>query len=615
MKLTQSRVVPLVILTAIIAAVIATLMFRGQFVFGHEDPAGCDFSGVGLSISTSDENGDVVTEVSHGMEIFYKAILSIPELPTGNTGCNYGGGTLSITTPSGETVDVAGVDGAPEIPLIEIGGVYEAPAAPYTVDQIDAEDLALTVTASYSGGISHSVAGDVVHPMAGPVSQPSTIHIANPSIEVAISPDEQVVYEGGTADFRITITNTGGFQLSNIQISDSLETTCERNVGSLAVEDSTSFDCEMSPAQAAMNAATATAEVVGGVPEDQSSVSDTAIASITIEAIAISIDMTPSLQKVRVGNASSFEITVLNPNTTELVEVGVTVPDAPDCNRTIGAMAPGAANSYNCTSTHPSGTIVVTATAQGKVAAVATLTDSAEAQVVVFELDLAIDVTPKEQVIREGESGNFTVTVSNYGGTELSNVAVAAGDSSPDCSRSLGSIGSENEIIFECSSGPLSQDTQITMDVTGTAPDDGPVQDRDTVVVEVIHPNSVVGISELDTMVFRLVVQVLTITETNTGDSPLTNVYVDVEPAGVRLTAESKEFIGGDSLDDGVLSQGETWEWRLVTVSLTTDGPVLPGDAQEVAFEATGHGTDPLGGDITFPAFAAELDTLVVPIS
>jgi uncharacterized repeat protein (TIGR01451 family) len=603
-----------VVLAAVIAALVATLMFRGQFVFGHEDPPTCDISTVGLSVSTFDENGAVITEVSSRMQVFYRAILSIPELPTGETACHYGGGQLSVTLPNGETVDVAGVDGTSQIPLVQRGAVYQAPAAVYTVDQTDAENLLLTARAVYSGGVSHRGSAGVEHPRLASASLISQIQMERPAVEIDVSPAEQVVYAGGAADFRISITNTGGFELSNIQVFDSLETGCERNVGSLAVGDSTSFDCRMNPALEAANAVTVTADVIGGVPEELSSVRDTGSASVSIEDIAISIDMTPRLQRVRIGNPSSFDITVLNPNTTGLVDVAVTVPDAPDCNRTIGALSDGGSVSYSCTSTYSAGTTLITANARGRVVDVGILTDSAQVEVEVFELDLAIDVSPNEQIIREGSVADLSVKVSNYGNTELAEVTIS--DSiSTDCGRSLGTLKSQDEITFDCSSEPLSDDTNVTLSVAGIAPDDGPVQDSDEVVVKVLRPNSVVGLSEVDTMVFRLVVQVLTITETNTGDSPLTNVYVDVEPSNVRLTAESKEFIGGDNLGDSVLSPGETWEWRLVTVSLAGDSVVLDSDAQQVNFTAVGHGTDPLGGDITFPAFATEMDTLVVPIS
>ena len=545
--------------------------------------------------------------------IFYKAILSIPELPPEEIPCHYGAGQISITLPSGETVDVAGFDGASEIPLVQRGSIYEALAAAYTVNQNDAEDLVLTVRAAYTGGQSHSVAEGVDHPIAS-ATLFAQIQLTPPSIEIGIDPAEQVVYEGGKADFKITINNTGGFALSNIRVVDSLETDCERRVGSLAVGESTSFDCQMIPAEAGDNAATATADVIGGVPTDLSSVQDTASASIAIEATTISIDMTPVFQQVRVGNPSSFEISVQNPNATAIVDTAVAVPKAPDCSRAIGAMEAGATVTYECTSTHPAGTTLIIATAEAQVVGVVgILTDSTQVEVVVFEIDLTIDKTPKKQTIREGETASFTVMVNHYGNTDLADVVIAD-DSSPDCSRALGTLQSQDEVSYDCVSNPLDDDMESVITVTGTAPDGDSVQHSDSVMVKVLRLNTVVALTEIDTMVLRLVVQVLTVTESNIGDSPLTDVYVDVEPSNVRLTAASKEFIGGDDSGDGILDPGETWEWRLVIVSVAGDTVVLASDAQTVDVRATGHGTDPLGGDITFPAFATEQDTLEIPI-
>ena len=328
MKLTQTGTIPLVIFIAIIM-VIATLMFRDQFVSGHENPTGCDVSTVGLSIVTSDENGAVIIDASHGTQVFYQVILSIPELPAEETACNYGGGQLSITLPGGETSRVAGFEDVSEIPLVQRGSIYESPVIGYTVNQNDAEDLVLTVLAIYAGWSTHSVAEGVDHPTADTATVRAQIQLARPSIAVGINPAEQVVYEDGNADFKITISNTGGFELSNVQVVDSLETNCERGVGSLGVGATTSFDCQMIPAEAGDNFVTAIADVIGGVPTDLSSVQDTAIASIAIEATTVSIDMTPALQRVRVGNPSSFEISVQNPNTIAIVDVAVSVPESP----------------------------------------------------------------------------------------------------------------------------------------------------------------------------------------------------------------------------------------------------------------------------------------------
>ena len=100
----------------------------------------------------------------------------------------------------------------------------------------------------------------------------------------------------------------------------------------------------------------------------------------------------------------------------------------------------------------------------------------------------------------------------------------------------------------------------------------------------------------------RLVVQVLTITETNNGDSPLTDVYVNVMPSDTRLDINSKEFIGGDDSGDGILDPGETWEWRMVIVSVAGDHVVVAGDAGAIDVTATGHGTDPVGWGHNLPS-------------
>ena len=380
---------------------------------------------------------------------------------------------------------------------------------------------------------------------------------------------------------------------------------------------------ELSPAQMADNVVTATADVAGGAPEGQESVSDTATATISVVPVAISVEIAPASQKIRTGEAAAFEITVTNPNTTGLVEVAVSVANAAGCDQTIGAMGETGIedgsdiSTYMCSSELGLGTTMVTATATGTVSQVGTeVTDTAEAEVVVFDAVLGIEISPREQTIREGATVTFSVTVSNAGDIALTDVTVAAPDSAPGCSMTLGTVTAGQEITNDCTSEALAENTEVTMTVSGTAPDGGPVSDSDTVSVRVIHPGSEATVALVESLSFSLVVHVLTITETNTGDSPLTDVSVAVEPGGVTLTKDSaKQWIGGDDGDDGVLSPGETWEWRLVTVTLRGPGVDVEDDAESQVFTATATGTDPLGGEITHPAYAEELDTVEVSVS
>jgi uncharacterized repeat protein (TIGR01451 family) len=64
---------------------------------------------------------------------------------------------------------------------------------------------------------------------------------------------------------------------------------------------------------------------------------------------AIQIVKDPKSQTVTKGNTATFTITVLNTGDVALTDVVVTDALSPDCNRTIGNLAPGQSVSYKCT--------------------------------------------------------------------------------------------------------------------------------------------------------------------------------------------------------------------------------------------------------------------------
>ena len=194
----------------------------------------------------------------------------------------------------------------------------------------------------------------------------------------------------------------------------------------------------------------------------------------------------------------------------------------------------------------------------------------------------------------------------------MSNITV------PECNNSYNSLAPGAEETYECISGAMTADLTTEAVVSATAADGGPVENSDTANVSILRPSTAIGLSEHNTMVLRLVVQTLTVTETNDGDSPLTDVYVEVEPTGIILDRDSMEYVGGDYANDdgefGIMEVGETWEWRVVTVAVAGNGVFLPEDALGIEFTAIGHGIDILGGDVTFPGDAEERGVLEVPI-
>jgi uncharacterized repeat protein (TIGR01451 family) len=611
MSFIQRRAVLPVILVASIVAVLGAFLVSSQFVFGQEAAPGC-LPTVGVTIATFDSEGNLLSgRVSNGDDVSYSVRLAIPESPAGEVGCPFSGGQLSVTLPSGDTVDLAGVAGAADIPTVSLGAVYVSPAVPYTVNQVDAENMVLIAQAIYHGGESHSV-DEGEDPAEGSVS--NQIRMTPPGIEIQITPSTQLVYLGGVADFTVTVANTGGFTLSNVEVADSLNTNCTASFGSIVVGASENYSCSTIPEVDSTNEATVTAQIIGGVPAAQSQVTDSASATIDVETVLIAIDLSPDLQPVRSGSAATIMVEVTNPGPADLTDVKVTIiPMAVDCDRVIIAMAAEETVSYECQQTLPLGLTRVTGTVIGKVEGIDTLSNSDEVRVQVFALGLYIEKEPVEPTIHKGDSATFTITIGNPGGSALSNVQVTD-VLSPDCSRELDGVASDETITYECSSEELQEGFENTIDVEGTAPDGGLVTASASAIVDLINPTTVIEFSQTDSMVLRVIVNVLTITDTNTGDVALTDPYVEVEPIGRRLDLDSPEFIGGDDLDDGIMDPGEVWEWRLVTVAIVGDGLILPTGSTSVSYEATGHGIDSLGADVTFPAVLTERDTLELPI-
>lgn len=143
------------------------------------------------------------------------------------------------------------------------------------------------------------------------------------------------------------------------------------------------------------------------------------------------------------------------------------------------------------------------------------------------------------------------------------------------------------------------QDVTVTATGFGTGPrgrvitfPDDP-EERAAAAVDLIAPSTVVAISAAPTSVSFGEQVTWTVTERNDGDVPLATPFVRLDSRGTDngdVATLSAPPAAGDADGDGVLDPGETWTWTLTTIPTA-----------DVTVTATGHGTDPLGRDITFP--------------
>lgn len=101
-------------------------------------------------------------------------------------------------------------------------------------------------------------------------------------------------------------------------------------------------------------------------------------------APSIQIEKNPSLQNIESGGTANFTITVTNTGNTALVNVTVTDPLSPDCNKVIGDMLSGAVEVYSCEKTSVTENFTNVATVVGTPPFGDVVTDEDDADVTVF---------------------------------------------------------------------------------------------------------------------------------------------------------------------------------------------------------------------------------------
>ena len=192
------------------------------------------------------------------------------------------------------------------------------------------------------------------------VSAEDSAHVTviNPAISISKTPHTQTVAFAGTVTFTIGVKNTGDSTLTNVRVTDAQAPGCARTsadipqLASMAPGDELSYSCTVANVTANFtNVAVAT-----GTPEVGPDVSANDSAAVTVGPPpppvthpAISIVKDPKSQTVTVGKTATFKITVTNTGDVALTNVTVTDALSPNCNRTIGTLAPGASTSYTCT--------------------------------------------------------------------------------------------------------------------------------------------------------------------------------------------------------------------------------------------------------------------------
>jgi hypothetical protein len=134
----------------------------------------------------------------------------------------------------------------------------------------------------------------------------------------------------------------------------------------------------------------------------------------------------------------------------------------------------------------------------------------------------------------------------------------------------------------------------------------------------VINPNTT-----LTKIISATVNATYTFKEANTGDVILlapsvTDSNANCSPAQVLKPSPNATRNVGDTDNDGNFDPGETWSFSCTVsgiLTVDTDSGTATLSTGSASNTAVGHGTDPLGRDITIPLYPNETDSTSVTIT
>jgi uncharacterized repeat protein (TIGR01451 family) len=334
--------------------------------------------------------------------------------------------------------------------------------------------------------------------------------------------DTQTILTGGTATFKVTVTNDGDVDLTDVRVTDGTTPLCDNVIGNLASGASTSYTCTFTGATADFSS---TSSVVG-TPPTGPNVSDSDPTDVVVIDPSILIAKDPATQQIVSGGMASFTITVTNTGDVDLTDVSVSDALAPDCDATIGALAAGASTDYTCELTNVTADFTNSATATGTPPVGPDVDSTDTAAVDVTNPSIQIDKDPSSQQVVEGGTASFTITVTNNGDVELTDISVSDA-LAPDCDRTgLGPLAAGASIDYTCELDNVTADFTNSATATGTPPVGPDVEHTDTADVDAIVPSISVEKTPDNQQVVNGDPVTWTITVTNDGDVDLTSVQV-----------------------------------------------------------------------------------------
>jgi uncharacterized repeat protein (TIGR01451 family) len=313
--------------------------------------------------------------------------------------------------------------------------------------------------------------------------------VISPAISITKKPDTQTIRNGDTANWTITVTNTGDSTLTDVHVDDAQAPGCARTAAEIALiaphlsstfapDDSVSYDCSL----ANVTSSFTNTAVASGTDETDQDVTAQDSADVRVINPHVTILKTPDQQTIVSGQTASFTIQVINDGDSTLTNVVVTDALAPGCARTSAdipglasmpaAPADGSTITYTCTLANVTSSFTNTAVATGKpeVGPDVSSQDTAAVTVLPPVTHPAISIVkdPNTQTVDNGGTATFTITVLNTGDVALTNVVVTDA-LSPNCNKTIGTLAPGQSVSYKCTRPNVTKSFTNVGVVTGQA--------------------------------------------------------------------------------------------------------------------------------------------------
>lgn len=350
--------------------------------------------------------------------------------------------------------------------------------------------------------------------------EPEAPTVAGIDIEkTALTP---FILSGGTAEFEITVTNTGDDALVDVSVSDALVPNCDNFFLLIGAGNSETYTCSLENVTADFtNSATASGTVLL-----DTTVNATDTADVVIVHPEISIEKTTSTPSISVGGTAIFEITVKNEGDVPLSNIVVTDNDAPNCDKTFSTLGIDDEETYTCSLGNVTSGFTNIAEVTAEDAYGNEVDDSDSAVVFVNQPSIDIVKTAVTEVIDAGQAAIFEITVRNTGNTALYNVIVSD-QLAPVCeNNNIGTLAVSEVISYQCTVTGLTNNFTNTATVTAQDGLGTNRSDSSSDTVSVRNPGVSISVSPASQTIDQGNAATFSVTVTNIGNRQLRNVEV-----------------------------------------------------------------------------------------